>query len=138
VNTAFKHLEAKLRFGDLSIGQWAGVVAGILCGLAVAQLLHPLGGMWSLVIGVYVGAIPAFVAVFAGLGEFDLWRLLAGMRRWRTSEGRHLPGPGRTAHGYAVLATAAAEPTGAAAGGTVVLDVLWPTHPDDPQPRETP
>ena len=24
MNVAFKHLEAKLRFGDLSIGQWAG------------------------------------------------------------------------------------------------------------------
>ncbi len=32
MNVAFKHLEAKLRFGDLSVGQWAGVVGGILLG----------------------------------------------------------------------------------------------------------
>ena len=29
MNIAFKHLEAKLRFGDLTIGQWAAIFAGV-------------------------------------------------------------------------------------------------------------
>ena len=44
VNVAFKHLEAKLRFGELTIGQWAAVVAGVLFGLVFAQYLSPVGG----------------------------------------------------------------------------------------------
>ena len=47
MNVAFKHLEAKLRFGELTISQWAAVVAGVLFGLVFAQYLSPVGGVWG-------------------------------------------------------------------------------------------
>ncbi|HEX6022904.1 MAG TPA: hypothetical protein VFZ00_12965 [Solirubrobacter sp.] len=106
MNVAFKHLEAKLRFGELSIGQWASVLAGVLVGLLVAQYASPFGGVWGLVIGVYVGAIPACAALFASLSEFDLWGLLAAAVRWRRAPGRYLPGPGENARGYVLRADA--------------------------------
>jgi hypothetical protein len=124
MNVAFKHLESKLRFGELSVGQWASVLAGALFALAWAQYLTPIGGVAGLVIGVYVGAIPAAAAFFAGLGEFDLWALLLAAVRWRARPGRFVPGSGRDARGYALQADDGidAQPPAAA-----VLDMaaLW-------------
>ena len=104
MNLAFKHLEAKLRFGDLSIGQWATILAGTLFALLFAQYLSPVPGLGGLIIGVYLGAIPVSAAFFASLSEFDLWGLLAAAVRWRRREGRHVPGPGHGARGYRLLA----------------------------------
>ena len=75
MNVAFKHLEAKLRFGELSIGQWAGILGGVLFALVFAQYLSPVEGLPAVVLGVYLGAIPASAAFFASLSEFDLWGL---------------------------------------------------------------
>ena len=58
MNVAFKHLEAKLRFGELSIGQWASILAGVLFALGFAQYLSPVGGLAGVILGVYLGAIP--------------------------------------------------------------------------------
>ena len=41
MNVAFKHLEAKLRFGELSIGQWAGVLGGVLFALRLRAVPEP-------------------------------------------------------------------------------------------------
>ena len=107
MNVAFKHLEAKLRFGELSVGQWAGMLGGLLFALVFAQYLSPVGGAVGLVLGVYLGAIPAAAAFYASLSEFDLWGLLIAAARWRREEGRYLPGPGTDATGYlAVCETA--------------------------------
>ena len=83
MNVAFKHLEAKLRFGELTVGQWAMILAGTLFALLFAQYLSPVGGLAGVIIGVYLGAIPVSAAFFASLSEFDLWGMLAAAARWR-------------------------------------------------------
>ena len=103
MNVAFKHLEAKLRFGDLSIGQWAAVLGGVLFAFVFAEYLSPIGGIGGVIIGVYLGAIPASAAFFASLSEFDLWGLVAAAVRWHRRDGRYVPGAGETARGYALL-----------------------------------
>ena len=108
MNVAFKHLEAKLRFGELSIGQWAGILGGVLFALVFAQYLSPVRGLPAVVLGVYLGAIPASAAFFASLSEFDLWGLLAAALRWRRNPGRYVPGGGDTARGYVLLADGSA------------------------------
>src|SRR5215216_140422 len=123
MNVAFKHLEAKLRFGELSVGQWAGVLGGLLFALVFSQYLSPLGGPAGLVLGVYLGAIPAAAAFYASLSEFDLWGVLAAAARWRRDGGRYVPGPGEHAVGYVLL-----EETGdAPRPGAASLDpaLLW-------------
>ena len=123
MNVAFKHLEAKLRFGELSVGQWAGVLGGLLFALVFSQYVSPVGGAAGLVLGVYLGAIPAAAAFYASLSEFDLWGLLIAAARWRREEGRYLPGPGSGATGY----LAVCETADAAGGGLSTLDpaLLW-------------
>ena len=103
MNSAFKHLEAKLRFGDLTVGQWAGVVGGLLFGLAFAQFLSPVGGIWGAILGVYLGAIPASAALFASLSEFDLAGMIAAAIRRRRRPARYLPGGGEVARGYVLF-----------------------------------
>lgn len=103
MNSAFKHLEAKLRFGDLTVGQWAGVIGGLLLGLAFAQFLSPVGGVWGAILGVYLGAIPASAALFASLSEFDLAGMIAAAIRRRRCPARYLPGGGVVAQGYVLI-----------------------------------
>jgi hypothetical protein len=104
MNVAFKHLEAKLRFGELSVGQWAAILAGVLFAFVFAEYLSPVGGIGGVILAVYLGAIPASAAFFASLSEFDLWGLTAAAIRWRRRDGRHVPGAGAAARGYVVLA----------------------------------
>ncbi|RKQ90823.1 hypothetical protein C8N24_0638 [Solirubrobacter pauli] len=111
MNRAFKHLEAKLRFADLTIGQWAAVIAGLLFGLVFAQYLSPIGGLWGAVLGIYLGALPASAAFFASLSEFDLGGLLVAALRRRREPGRYLPGAGSTGIGYRVTVAVKETPT---------------------------
>src|SRR3954451_3571648 len=126
MNVAFKHLEAKLRFGELTIGQWTAVACGLLFGLAFAQYLSPLGGAWSMVLGIYLGAVPASAAFFASLSEFDLGGLLAAALRRRRQPARYLPGGGHCAHGYRLLNDRDRTPPAAGRDlGQLDLDALW-------------
>src|SRR5687768_18406988 len=104
MNVAFKHLEAKLRFGELSVGQWAAILAGVLFAFVFAEYLSPVGGIGGVILAVYLGAIPASAAFFASLREFDLWGLSASAIGWRRREGRHVAGAGAGARGYVPLA----------------------------------
>lgn len=122
MNAAFKHLEAKLRIGELSVGQWAGVIAGVVFALLFAQYLSPIGGTAGLVLAVYLGAIPAAAAFFASLSDFDLWGMLAAALRRQRRPGEYLPGGGSIARGYTVLAEQARHRAGTE---PIDLDGLW-------------
>ena len=126
MNTAFKHLEAKLRFGELTVGQWTAVLGGLLFGLLFAQYLSPVGGVWGLVAGIYLGAIPASAAFFASLSEFDLGGLLAAAIRGHRQPARYLPGGGHGARGYRLVTDG--DHISSATGrdlGQLDLDALW-------------
>ena len=125
MNVAFKHLEAKLRFGELSIGQWAAVLAGVMFAFLFAEYVSPVRGVGGAIIGVYLGAIPASAAFFASLSEFDLWGLIASAMRWRRTAGRHVPGGGLTASGYLLISEETDMGRGADAAPELDLAALW-------------
>jgi len=97
------HLESKLRFWDLSVGQIAAAFAGIMLGVAWAKFLSPLPGMWGAMSGAYIAALPVIPVFVASQTELDLGGLVVGAVRWRRLEGRYLPGAGETAHGYLLI-----------------------------------
>jgi hypothetical protein len=97
------HLEAKLRFWDLSVGQIAAAFAGVMLGVAWAKFLSPLPGMWGAMSGAYIAALPVIPVFVASQTELDLGDLVVGAVRWRRLEGRYLPGAGETAHGYLLI-----------------------------------
>jgi hypothetical protein len=103
VNIAYKHLEARLRIGELTPGQWASLVLGFALAAGWGMYLSPFGAYVSLLSAVYLGAIPAGAALLASAAEFDIWLLVVSVVRWRRGSGRYLPGPGSAAIGYRVI-----------------------------------
>jgi hypothetical protein len=103
VRAAPAHLESKLRFWDLSVGQIAAAFAGIMLGVAWAKFLSPLPGMWGAMSGAYIAALPVIPVFVASQTELDLGGLVVGAVRWRRLDGRYLPGAGETAHGYLLI-----------------------------------
>lgn len=98
----YKHLEARLRLGAFSLGQWAQITTA---------------GAAAAVFGVYLSPFPTSVTVFASLVgaglpvavsygamglEFSVVQFgCAAWRYWRAPR-RYLPGPGESASGYVV------------------------------------
>jgi hypothetical protein len=102
MNTAYKHLDSKLRIADLTLGQWIGVIVGVGVGVVWGVYLSPLGTYLTLASSVYLGAIPAAAALLASMSEFHLWLLLRSAVGWHRLDGRFASGPGGSARGYVV------------------------------------
>lgn len=102
MNLAYKHLEAKLRVAELSLGQWAGIALGGLLAIAWGVYVSPFGSTLTLISAVYVGGLPAGAVVLAGVSELDVWLLVRSALAFRRSPGRYRPGPGTVA-GYRVV-----------------------------------
>lgn len=102
MNTAYKHLDSKLRIAELSVGQWIGVLAALALAIAWGIYLSPLSATLTLVSAVYIFALPAAAALFASLTEFDPWLVIRSALAWRRRAGRFLPGAGERAGGYTV------------------------------------
>jgi hypothetical protein len=102
VNIAYKHLDSKLRIAELTIGQWVGVIAGLVIAFVWGFYLSPLGTYPTLISAIYLGALPAGATIVASVSEFDLWLLIRSAIAWRRSDGRFTPGPGESVRGYAL------------------------------------
>jgi len=126
VHTAPAHLESKLRFWDLTVGQIAVAFAGIMLGFVWAKFVSPVHGMWGAMSGAYIAALPVIPVFVASQTDFDLAGLAVGAVHWRRLEGRYIPGGGESAGGYALLAERADGTVNSDAGGFELdLDALW-------------
>jgi hypothetical protein len=112
VNTAYKHLDSKLRIAELTLWQWVGVIGGLALGIAWGLYISPLGSTLTMVSSVYMAALPAAAALFARLTEFDPWLVIRSALAWRRLEGQFVAGPGQSANGYVVTEEAQVNETG--------------------------
>jgi hypothetical protein len=103
VNVAYKHLDSKLRIGELTVLAWIGVILGVACGIAWGVYISPFGPTLTLTLGIYVAALPIGAAVLASVTEFDPWLIVRSAVAWRRLEGRFVPGGGDCARGYLVV-----------------------------------
>lgn len=124
MNLAYKHLEAKLRVAELSLGQWAGVALGGLSAIAWGLYVSPFGSTLTLISAVYIGGLPAGGFVLAGVSELDVWLLVRSAVAHRRSPGRYRPGPG-TGTGYRVLPDVAPGVSRAISSSPVDPVELW-------------
>jgi hypothetical protein len=127
VNAAYKHLDAKLRLAELTIGQWLGVLTGAGLGLVWALYVSPFGTDLTLVIALYIAGIPAGAAILAGVTELNLWLLLRSAVAWRRASGQYIGGAGDAMLGY-VLSEDRDERAARHANGRVTeldLAALW-------------
>lgn len=127
MNSAYKHLETKLKLGELTLGQWAGIVAGLAAAIGWGMYLSPFNAYVSLFTAVYLGGIPVMAAWVASQADFDLWQHLAAAARWRRRSHVFVPGAGLTATGYAVAASPA-RAASEAASPDLDLEALWNSH----------
>lgn len=120
---AYRLLEAKTKIGELTLGQWAGVIAGVLMALGIVVGVRPFGTYVNLMLGVYVGGIPVVLAFIVSIGEFNLWLLLRSAIHWHRHDGRYVAGPGEAARGYRVLTEPSAERNDASS--ELDYELLW-------------
>jgi hypothetical protein len=128
MNTAYKHLDSKLRIGELTIGQWFAVAVGFLVAGAWMLYVHPpIGPTLTAVTGVYMGAMPAGAALMASSSEFNLFVLVRSAIGWKRRDQRFVPGPGTSFRGYELHADPVDERRQAARPPVPALDIsaLW-------------
>jgi hypothetical protein len=109
VNPAYKHLESKLRIGEFTLLQWAGLFLGFMAAVTWGLYISPLGGRLTLVTSIYIGGVPAGAAFLASVAEIDIGLHLRALVRHRRRVGRYAPGPGSGARGYVLRADARDE-----------------------------
>lgn len=126
MNLAYKHLNSKLRIGELTVGQWAGVFFGVLLTLLWGFYLSPLSGYLTLITAVYLGGIPVALALISSFAEFNVARFAKSAWRWSLAHGRYSAGPGSSAHGYVITPDPAAARSAAnLAAPEIDLVSLW-------------
>jgi hypothetical protein len=103
MNPSYKHLDAKLRIAELTIGQWVGIIVGALVGLVFGLYVSPFGPIPSLILAIYLGGLPAGAVFVASFSEFDLWVLMRSAWQWRRRDARYIAGPGAPTDGYHIV-----------------------------------
>ena len=125
MHTAPAHLESKLRFWDLSVGQIAAAFLGIMLGVAWAKFVSPLHGMLGAMSGAYIAALPVIPVFVASQTDFDLTGLVTNALRWRRLDGRYVPGAGPSAGGYLLMVERADTELSNTTAFDLDLDALW-------------
>jgi hypothetical protein len=100
MNIAYKHLEAKLRIGELTLAQWGGLFLGAITAIVWALYVSPFGTYITIFTACYIGGLPAAAIFLATLSDFDIMVLVRSAIAWRREEGRYVAGPGDEARGY--------------------------------------
>lgn len=127
MNLAYKHLEAKLRIGEFTIGQWAGLIIGLLTAAIWGMYVSPFGTQLTLFTACYIGALPVGAIFLATVSDIDVVLVLRSAVSWRRAEGRFLAGPGPSTNGY-VLHPEATDPRRQQTGQELAeldLAALW-------------
>jgi hypothetical protein len=101
VNPAYKHLETRLRLGELTLTQWAGILGGVFLAIGWGMYISPFGSYVSLFTAIYLGGIPVLLTFTSTQVEFNLWLYLRSLVAWRRDTDRYVPGAGEVpVHGY--------------------------------------
>jgi len=125
MNVAYKHLQSKFRWRELTFGQWAAVVLGGLIAGVWGLYLSPLPPYLTLFSAVYVGGIPVMAVVVAAQVDFDIWRHVRWAIAWRRAQDVFAAGAGDAARGYIVLRALASEGNDVRLTPALDLEGLW-------------
>jgi hypothetical protein len=125
MNAAYKHLDTKLKIADLTLGQWMGIMLGFAVAVVWTMYVSPFGTYMTLGIGVYLGAIPAGLALLTTFYEVDLPIVVRSAVSWSRMNGRFVPGPGPDGDGYLVTLAAVDERDGDLAFANLDPAALW-------------
>jgi hypothetical protein len=102
VKSTYKHLEDRLKIGELTPMQWFSIFAGVSIGLVWAMWISPLPTLLTIGTAFYIGGVPALLGFFAGAAEFNLAQTIGARMAWRRNPGRYGPGGGEPRPPYLV------------------------------------
>jgi hypothetical protein len=121
----YKHLEAKLRIGAFSVGQWMQITAAGVAAAIFGGYVSPLPTQATIFVSIVGAGLPVALSYGAMGLEFSVAQFVrAGWRYWREPH-RFVAGAGEPSGGYVVLAEAAPRDAG---GGTRTVregEALW-------------
>lgn len=99
----YKHLEARLRLGAFSLGQWAQIAAAGVAAAVFGGYLSPFSTQVTIFVSIVGAGLPVAMSYGAMGLEFSVVQLgRAGWRYWRQPR-RFLAGAGQPTVGYIVV-----------------------------------
>ena len=121
----YKHLEAKLRLGAFSLGQWAQITAAAVAAALFGGYVSPLPTQVTIFVSIVGAGLPVAVSYGAMGLEFSVAQFArASWSYWREPR-RFLAGAGRPSLGYVVLAEPVADRTLSSAHQPHEGELLW-------------
>jgi hypothetical protein len=100
----YKHLEARLRLGAFSLGQWAQITAAGVSAAVFGGYISPLPTQATIFVSIVCAGLPVALSYGAMGLEFSVSQFVrAAWRYWREPR-RFLAGGGQPSGGYVVLA----------------------------------
>lgn len=125
MNPAYKHLQDRLRIGDLTVPQIVAMFCGFMGGLVWALYVSPFSPYLTLFTAIYLACLPAGSVLLASSTEFDLWLYLKGCVRESFTDGRFTAGPGEGTDGYSIFTEADRAGERAVSAAPLELRDLW-------------
>jgi hypothetical protein len=121
----YKHLEAKLRLGPFSLGQWAQITAAGAAAAVFGGYVSPLPTQATIFVSIVGAGLPVALSYGAMGLEFSVAQFTrAAWRYWR-QPGRFLAGAGDSTTGYVVLANPATARTTGETPAQQQGELLW-------------
>ena len=96
----YKHLEAKLRLGSFSLGQWAQITAAGAAAAVFGVYLSPFPVSVTIFVSIVGAGMPVALSYGAMGLEFAVGEFAAAAWRYWREPRRYLPGAGDPSHGY--------------------------------------
>jgi len=121
----YKHLEARLRLGAFSLGQWAQIaIAGVAAAL-FGVYVSPFPTSLTVFVSIVCAGLPVAVSYGAMGLEFSVGEFAAAAWRYWREPRRYLAGPGATGSGYLVQTRAPSPAAMSAQTPQPTERVLW-------------
>jgi hypothetical protein len=101
----YKHLEARLRLGAFSVGQWAQITIAGVAAAVFGVYVSPLPTSATVFVSILCAGLPVAISYGAMGLEFSVGQFAAAAWHYWRNPRRYLPGPGAATTGYAIQAT---------------------------------
>jgi hypothetical protein len=121
----YKHLEAPLRLGSFSLGQWAQITAAGVAAAAFGAYLSPFPVGVTTFVAIVGAGLPVALSYGAMGLEFSVVQLAAAAWRYWRNPRRYPPGAGDLPRGYLVHAEPARDLTAAPSPAHAEGEPLW-------------
>ena len=122
----YKHLEARLRLGAFSIGQWAQITAAAIAAALFGGYLSPFPTQVTIFVAIVGAGLPVAVTYGAMGLQFSVAQFTRAAWRYWQAPRRYLAGSGVATTGY-LVAPDAADGVEATSGAAAEGELLWDT-----------